>query len=138
MNVRDTSQRAFDELTGTGAKATLRAGVFAAICEIGPVHNLRLLEYLQQKEKLKRRADRIDWTRSNCWPRVTYLVSHGAVKDLGSFSGSWYDQKKTLHFWAVSGQSNIPAGWEKVTKKKAAAPTITAGVPDGAKQKTMF
>ncbi len=142
--IRETSKLAFDAISAGpagGVKTRLRDLVLASIIEIGPVHNLRLLEYLQQKEKLKKKADRIEWTRSNCWPRVSDMTAiGGAVTDLGAFRGTWRGKKKTLHFWAVSGQSNkIPPGWEKLDRKPATKPkTIAPGLPDGAKQTTFF
>jgi len=151
MTVRDTSKDAFDKLLGDpdavapGAVGTLRDRVFAAIVEIGPVHNLRLLEYLQQKEKQKPKADRIDWTRSNCWPRVTWLASHNHVHDLGAFCGSWKGKKKNLHLWCVSGQSkNIPPGWKRADAKRPAGKkpkkkqTAVPGVTGDAKQNYLF
>ena len=139
--IRETSKEAFGKITGSGAKTTLRDLVFAEIVDIGPVHNLRLLESLQQKEKLKKKADRIEWTRSNCWPRVSDMTgAGGAVYDLGVYRGLWYGKRKTLHFWGVSGQSkDIPPGWEKVERKPTAKPkTVNLGVPVGAKQKYFF
>lgn len=150
MTVRDTSKEAFGKLAGDpdsdrpGAKARLRDKVFAAVVEIGPVHNLRLLEYLQQKEKQKPKAGCIEWTPSNCWPRVTWLASNGHVKDLGAFRGSWRGKKKTLHFWYVSGQLKDIPGWKKVEAKqpivakvKRKQPT-SPGLPTGAKQGYFF
>ncbi len=146
MGVRDTSEMAFDAIK-SGAdkkcgsvKDRLRDKVFAVIVEHGPVHNLRLLEILQQKEKQKKKADRIEWSPSNAWPRVTEMVAGGGVYDLGSYRGTWRGKKKTLHFWSVLGQSEMPPGWEKVKLKPPTPPKSIAspGVPAGAKQKYFF
>ena len=101
MTQRDTSLSAFLELVKSGARQTLATEVYRAILAIGPCHNLRLLEYLRQTEAVNktssRKNDRIDWTRSNCWPRVTDLVSMGAVIDAGPYRVDWFGKKKTLH-----------------------------------------
>ena len=138
--------QAFESMSagpGGGAKNRLRDKVLAVIVDYGPLHNLRLLEILQQKEKQKPRSERMEWARSNCWPRVTDMTGiGGCVKDFGKFRGTWRGKKKTLHFWGVSGQSgSIPPGWEKVEPKpakKPAAKTSEPGVPPGAKQKALF
>ncbi len=146
MGVRDTSQMMFNAITaGADSKAgsvknRLRDKVYAVIVEHGPVHNLRLLEILQQKEKQKKKADRIEWTPSNAWPRVTEMVAGGGVYDLGSFRGIWRGKKKTLHFWSVLGQSQeMSPGWEKVKLKPSPPKKKTSpGVPAGAQQKHFF
>lgn len=119
MTTRDTSLAAFLELIESGARHTLQTEVYRAIVAIGPVHNMRLLEYLQQKEKVnKKPAARIVWTRSNCWPRVTGLVSMGAVIDAGRYRLDWLGKNKTLHVWYVaSANTEIPSSWKKVEKK---------------------
>jgi len=139
MPIRDTSREAFEQLAGSGAKETLRELVFAAVLDIGPVHNLRLLEYLQQREKQKLKKGRITWTTNNAWPRVTYLVAMGSLRNLGTFRGVWEGKKKTLHFWAAGGQgeNDIPPGWVKV-KKENTYPLPVPGVPPGARQSTLF
>ena len=136
MSYKDTSKEAFDGITVTGARETLEQMVFAAVLMIGPVHNLRLLEYLQQREKQRPKKHRITWTTNNAWPRVTQLVALGRLRDLGTFRGVWCGRKKTLHFWAAGGQSetDIEAGWEKVKKRIIHTP----GVPEGATQKALF
>lgn len=117
--LRDTSKDAFEKLKEFGAIVTLRQHVFVAFLDAGPMHNLRLLEYLRQKELQKPRAIRIEWTRSNAWPRVTELAgpAFNLLRDLGAYRGTWDGKKKTLHFWGVRGDLNaIPPGWEKVLK----------------------
>lgn len=119
MTTRDTSLSAFLELIESGARHTLQTEVYRAILSIGPVHNMRLLEYLQQKEKVnKPKEKRIAWTRSNCWPRVTDLVSIGAVIDAGRYRLDWLGKNKTLHVWYVaSANTEIPSSWKKVETK---------------------
>ncbi len=113
MTARDTSCNAFEAVYPSLGR--LERVVFEVIINEGPVHNLRILEALQQTEARKRRCDRYDYNRSNVWPRVTRLVQLGHVIDMGVCRGTWYDQKKTLHFWRLAGQSNAaPAGWTKV------------------------
>lgn len=112
----ENSRQYFDELKSSGALSRLELEVFAAVIDIGPVHNLRLLEYLQQKEAVnKRKADRIEWTRSNCWPRVTSLTSNGHLIDLGAYRVTWGCKVKTLHVRSVKyGAAAVDPSWEKV------------------------
>lgn len=117
--MQDTSKEAFEKLRESGAANTLRQKVFEAFLEAGPFHNLRLLEYLRQKELQRPKVNRIDWTRSNAWPRVTELAgpAFNLLRDLGAFRGKWYGKKKTLHFWGVRSKLGmIPPGWEKVSE----------------------
>jgi hypothetical protein len=118
--MRENSQACFDELKESGVLSRLELAVFAAVCEIGPVHNLRLLEYLQQRELVNRKKhERIEWTVSNCWPRVTALVGKGHLRDLGTYRIPWHGRTKTLHVWAIKYDSPpVDAGWEQVESAK--------------------
>lgn len=122
--LRDTSLAAFENLLASGQLTGLKLAVYRAICDIGPVHNLRLLEYLQQKERVDNKpANRIDWTRSNCWPRVTELVAGGCVVDAGAYHLNWLGRNKTLHIWYVaSAKTEIPKQWKKIERKIKSRP----------------
>ncbi len=131
MAVRDTSMEAFEGERKSGRAATLRQRVYEAILTLGVTHNKRILEYLQQKESQRYPVkDRIEWTVSNCWPRVTKLQQLGHVVDCGKYRGVWKGRKKTLTFFRVKGiYPTEPVGWEKVERKLEPLPAPTPAPP---------
>ncbi len=89
--------------------------------EIGPAHDLRILEALNQKEQrsLKPRDLKRHWKINQVTARRHELVNiHRIVKDIGVYRGTWEDEKKTYHFWAVQGDYRQPAGWERLPDKQ--------------------
>jgi hypothetical protein len=99
-------------------KGTLRA-VFEAIIELGPTHNSRILEYLNQKESQKPRHYRRLWQINQVTGRVNDLVNiHCVVVDMGRYLGKWYGKNKTYHLWRAVGDDRQPVGWIKLPYEK--------------------
>ena len=66
------------------------------------MHDSRILEYLRQREKLKRwPLKKHVWENSNICGRRNQLINKGLIVDLGSFVGWWNGEKKTYHLWAL-------------------------------------
>ncbi len=112
MTVKDTSREAFErvrQICGPDEQA-----VFEILSEIGPAHDRRILEALNQKESFKSKKDRRIWTINSVTGRRNGLIDKQLIFDIGSWRGSWYGQKKTYHFWRVCGDTRQPAGWQLV------------------------
>ncbi len=112
MAVRDTSLIAFDKLRLEPAEAA----VLAVLDELGPCHDRRIMEALNQKEQatLKPKRLRRKWEINSVTGRRHALVNqHSIVEDIGKYTGLWRGEKKTYHFWRVAGDTREPA-WRKV------------------------
>jgi len=117
--VRDTSIEAFYKEVKPRL-ATDEQAVFEILYELGPSHDRRILEALNQKEAFKPRAIRRTWEinavtgRRNGLLSKCCLMGAGVVIDLGKFRGIWCGRPKTYHFWSIRGDSRgVPPGWEK-------------------------
>ena len=119
MSVTQTSREAFEKL---GSKLIgHQSAVFEALADIGPAHNARILEYLNQKAKVNRREP--TWQINQITGRVRELVDyHNIVEELGTFEGLWHGTKKRYDFRRVRGDMREPAGWVKVARKKKPVP----------------
>ena len=119
MTVRDTSIEAFYKEVKP-CLATDEQAVFEILYELGPCHDRRILEALNQKEAFKPKAIRRRWEinavtgRRNGLLSRGWLMGAGVVIDLGKFRGTWRDRSKTYHIWAIRGDGRRPVGWEKV------------------------
>ena len=114
MPVRDTSRMALEEnAERLGAD---EQAVFAILCEIGPAHDRRILEALNQKEAvtLKPKKQKRKWEIMSVTGRRNKLVMLGVVEDIGSFKGQWNGKNKTYHFWRVRHDQRDPVGWVKI------------------------
>lgn len=111
--VRDTSLMALKKVNKR-LEPDQRA-VLELLEEIGPAHDLRLLEALNQKEQkaLKPREFKRAWKINQVTARRNELVELRIINDIGVFKGIWNNEKKTYHFWAVQGDYRQPAGWER-------------------------
>ena len=78
MSVRDTSMEAYYREVKPRLGADEQA-VFEILYELGPCHDLRILEALNQKEMYKPRADRRTWTINSVTGRRHGLVNRGAL-----------------------------------------------------------
>jgi len=119
MAVRDTSIEAFYKEVKLRL-ATDEQAVFEILYELGPCHDRRILEALNQKEAFKPKAIRRTWEinavtgRRNGLLSRGWLIGEGVVVDLGKFRGTWRDKPKTYHFWAIRDDDRgVPLGWEK-------------------------
>lgn len=112
MSVKDTSLEALEkykeQLKGDAQK------VFEILLELGPTHDRRILEALNQKEQktLKPRYEKRKWEINSVTGRRNDLVGLGAIEDLGPHVGFWHGQKKTYHIWRVRGDNREPIGWK--------------------------
>jgi len=119
MAVRDTSIEAFYGEVRPRLGADEQA-VFEILYELGPCHDRRILEALNQKERRKPRVIRRRWEINAVTGRRNGLMSRGmllgagAVVDLGKFRGTWLGRPKTYHFWSIRGDDRRPAGWKEV------------------------
>lgn len=115
MSVQDTSKIALEKIRDKLPAITQK--VFDVILDIGPTHNNRILEYLNQKESLKPRNQRRYWQINQVCGRVNDLVHiYRIVRDLRSHSGKWHGEPKKYHIWAVIGEDRKPVGWTPIPK----------------------
>ena len=112
MAVQDTSREAFELVRQ--ACGPDEQTVFEILEEIGPAHDRRILEALNQKESFKPKNARRTWTINSVTGRRNGLVDKRFVFDIGSWRGQWYGAKKTYHFWRAAGDCRQPAGWQLV------------------------
>ena len=121
MPVRETSKIALEKLK----ESPVTHKIFKAILEIGPTHNNRILEFLNQKESYKPRRQRRKWQINQVCGRVHDLVHiYSLVRDLGTHGGRWHGQAKKDHLWIVAGDERKPVGWRSVPKEDLPKPTI--------------
>jgi hypothetical protein len=125
MSVQETSKIAFEKLKDSPTTQK----IFEAILDIGPTHNNRILEYLNQKESFKPRGQRRKWQINQVCGRVHDLIHlHSVVRDLGPHKGRWHGKPKTYHLWIVAGDVRKPVGWRPVPKDGLPNPTIPPAV----------
>lgn len=117
MPVRETSLIALEELKGRLEPNQWK--VYEILSEIGPAHDQRILEALNQKEQLADKPKRYKriWAINQVTGRRNELVGLQLVKCLGQYSGIWNGRKKTYCFWAVQGDLRQPAGWVRLADK---------------------
>jgi hypothetical protein len=100
----------------------LEQEVYAALAELGPAHNLRIQEFLRQKETVNKRSqERRDWPINVVCGRVNTLHCKGQIVFAGYYRGYWNGKKKTYKFWALTADSRQPAGWVKLTPEEVEA-----------------
>jgi hypothetical protein len=133
MAVQDTSKKALDNTQKSlGNKQQI---IFEALLEIGPSHNNRILEYLNQKESLKPRGQRKFWQINQVCGRINELINEKQiVRDLGPHRGFWHGQSKTYHIWAVIGENQNPFGWVPVPKENSRLRKSHAEIRAGLKE----
>lgn len=128
MSICDSSLIALEKIKAQLAPD--EQAVFEILLEIGPAHDRRILEALNQKEqaslkpaKLKRK-----WEINSVTGRRNGLVGrYSIVRDLGAHKGTWRGKNKTYHIWAVAGDKRKPAGWVPVPKKDLPKPKPDTG-----------
>ncbi len=119
MTVTETSREAYESITECLGNA--QSEVLAMIECLGPCHNNRILEALQQADRARPRNQRrgVPWVSNNCWPRVTELMMLKVVVNMGKFQGRWSGRAVSMNFRRVSGdQRLIPAGWVRVQQRE--------------------
>lgn len=118
MPVRETSKIALEKIKGKiGADEQV---VFELLLELGPTHDRRILEALNQKERKskKPKSQQRTWEIMSVTGRRNRLLGRGFIRDLGPHKGSWHGKSKKYHIWAVVGDDRDPAGWTPVPRKK--------------------
>ena len=121
MSVTETSREAYEKVMAHPDRDL--AEVLAMIEELGPCHNNRILEALQQAEKQRPRKKRrgCPWVSNNAWPRVTELMIMGVVVNMGQYRGVWNGRNVSFNFRRVAGEDRaVPPGWVKVDVRKNA------------------
>lgn len=119
MAVRDTSLIAYYEKVRKSLEPDEDA-VFCILLELGPAHDRRILEALNQKEQatLKPKRQRRRWEINQVTGRRNGLLGKGVIEDLGAHNGRWHDKAKTYHLWRVRVDKRQPAGWSKLPAKE--------------------
>ncbi len=115
MTVTETSKEAYERVMAHPDRDL--AEVLAMIEELGPCHNNRILEALQQADKQRPRKKRRGcvWVSNNCWPRVTDLMMLRVVVNMGQYRGVWEGRNVSFNFRRVGGDGRpVPPGWVKV------------------------
>jgi len=132
MPVQDTSLEALKNYAeGLGHDEQL---VFEAICELGPTHDRRILEYLNQKERFKPKRQRRKWEINSVTGRRNALVNkYAVIEDLGPYKGSWCGKPKTYHFWRAIGDEREPVGWTATENLEDGTPYEITNVSHGVK-----
>lgn len=117
MAVRETSLMALEQVQKRLEPD--QWAVFEILAEIGPAHDRRILEALNQRERMTLKPKRFKrrWEINQVTARRNELVKMGLIRDIGAFSGYWHSDKKTYHFWAVQGDERELVGWEKLPDK---------------------
>ncbi len=117
--VRDTSLIAYYEKVRKSLEPDEDA-VFAILLEIGPAHDRRILEALNQKEQKTRKPKRQKrkWEINQVTARRNRLLGKGVIEDLGTHDGRWHDKVKTYHIWRVRFDKRQPIGWVKLPGKE--------------------
>jgi hypothetical protein len=99
----------------------LEQEVFNALDELGPAHNLRIQEYMRQREAVNKRSqERRDYPINVVCGRVNTLHAKGQVIFAGYYRGVWNGKKKTYKFWSLAADKREPAGWVKLTDEEVA------------------
>lgn len=118
MPVRETSLIALEKLKRLEPD---QQAIIVLLDEIGPAHDRRILEALNQKEQATLKPKRLKriWEINQVTARRNELVRPGLVRDLGRFAGYWKGQKKIYHFWSIWGDLREPIGWKRLPDKPA-------------------
>jgi len=124
MAVRDTSLIALERIKDR--LEPNQQAVYEILLELGPTHDRRILEALNQKEQvtLKPKAKKRTWEINSVTARRNDLLNMGLIIDLGSHKGTWRGDNKTYHIWRITGDDRQPIGWKpmKLKVKKAPSP----------------
>ncbi len=123
MSVTETSIEVLDKVRGSLNRD--QRIVLAMIEELGPCHNNRILEALQQADRAKKRVDRrsVGWVSNNAWPRVYDLLLVGVVIDMGKYKGVWDGRNVSFNFRRIAGDARaVPPGWVKAKVKRKISP----------------
>jgi len=125
QGVRETSLSSFAELRRSGRLTRNQSAILTILDEIGPSHDLRVLEALNQQEQvtLKNPKERRVWTINSVTSLRNCLIAKRLIVDCGCFIGSWCGNRRARHLWRLTGDLRpIPAGWircELSVKQKA-------------------
>jgi len=114
MGVRDTSLETFTQIRERLPEAC--RPVLEVLWELGPMHNNRILEALNQREAAtcKPKDQKRHWQINQVAGRVNDLVhKYGVVRDLGRHIGQWKGKAASYHFWRVAGDTREPVGFIK-------------------------
>lgn len=116
--VRDTSLLSFYDKIRRGLGPDEQR-VFELLLELGPMHDRRLLEAMNQRElaTLKPKRQKRIWDINQITGRRNGLLGKGALEDLGAHRGRWHGQKKVYHIWRIKHDARQPIGWTKVPEK---------------------
>lgn len=111
MPVTETSRDAYEKVRpylGVDQQA-----VYEIISEIGPCHDRRILEALNQKEAatLKPRHQKRTWEINEVTGRRNELVVKGYILCLGRFCGDWHGKRKTYQFHVAMNDLRTPQGY---------------------------
>jgi len=119
MSVRDTSLLALKEVQKRLEPD--QWSIYEILTGIGPAHDRRILEALNQKEQATLKPARLKrhWEINQVTARRNELVKLQLVRDIGTYNNNWQDRKRTYHFWAVQGDSREPTGWQRRPDKPA-------------------
>ena len=120
MTVRDTSLIAYYREVRKGLEPKERM-VLRVLMQLGPVHDRRLLQALNQKEKQKPKRFRRVWEINQVTGRRHGLYGKGIVEDLGVHRGIWNGKAKGYHIWRVIDDARQPVGWVKLEDNKLPA-----------------
>ena len=120
MSVTETSRKAYDKIKpylGPDQQA-----IYDIIAEIGPCHDRRILEALNQKEAatLKPRQLKRTWEINEVSGRRNELVTKRYIWFLGRYRGLWHGKKKLYQFHSVVGDIRRPEdfGWRKYVPRE--------------------
>jgi len=121
--VRDTSFLAFYNKVRRGLGPDEQR-IFELLLELGPMHDRRLLEAMNQRElaTLKPRHQKRIWDINQITARRNGLLGKGAIEDLGAHRGIWHGQKKVYHIWRIKHDQRESVGWAKVSIKQLPPP----------------
>lgn len=99
--------------------------VYFVLDEIGPAPDKRILEALNQKERVpgKPKREQRTWAINQVTARRNELVKLQLIRCIGTYRGIFAGQKKTYAFWAVAGDDRQPAGWQRLADKPATIKT---------------
>jgi len=128
MTVQESSKMALEEyreiLNGD------KQAVFEAIVDLGPVHNKKLLEYLNQREMqkpkhLRRKPE--GWHMNMINGRTNDLIAMKAIVDRGVWKVVWYGREKKYVHWSVWGETRqVPGEFVPPKEKTMPAPLLTS------------
>jgi len=128
MPVRSTSKDAL-EIIRPNLPASMQP-IYDCLDDLGPCHDNRILEYLQQKQKQKPSKDRKRWRITGVNARRNDLINRGEVLCLGKFEGKWEGQSKKYLFHGLKIDSRpVPPGWVEIPDDDTEPLKITQPLP---------